>query len=77
MSEYKLLLLHKITVLCMNILVLSAVTVAMYLAAQNPEEFTVVFLKVFCGSLIPLLGLGFVAKRLLRKLMLEMVGDAA
>lgn len=65
MSEYKFFLLHKVLVLSVNLLVLGAVTLAMYLAARNPEEFTLVFLKVFGMTLVPILITGYIGKRLL------------
>ena len=49
MSEYRFFLLHKILVLSVNVLVLVALTIAMYLASLNPEEFTLEFLKAFGG----------------------------
>ena len=38
----------------------------MYMAAQNPEEFTPVFFKVFFSLLVPTLILGIVSKRFIR-----------
>lgn len=77
MSEYRFFLLHKILVLSINALVLGALTVAMYMAAQSPEEFTLVFLKVFGSLLLPIIVLGFAAKRKLRRSADSMCGDAA
>ncbi len=77
MSEYKFFLLHKILVLTINVLVLGALTVAMYLASQTPEEFTPVFLKVFGGSLLPILIAGFAGKWFLRRSVDSACGDAA
>lgn len=67
MSEYRFLLLHKILVLSVNVLVLAALTVAMYMASLDPEEFTLVFMKVFGGLLLPILAMGTLAKRRLRR----------
>ena len=67
MNEYHYFLLDRILVVSVNLLVLVALTAAMYLAAQEPEEFTLVFLKVFGGLLAPILVLGFVGKRWIRR----------
>ncbi len=67
MSEYRFFLLHKVLVLSVNLLVLVALTVAMYLAAQTPDEFTLIFLKVFSGMLLPIIILGFLGKYWLRR----------
>lgn len=77
MSEYRFFLLHKILVLSINALVLGALTVAMYVASGRPDEFTLVFLKFFGGMLLPIIVLGFVAKRRLRRSVDSMCGDAA
>jgi hypothetical protein len=77
MSEYRFFLLHKILVLSINALVLGALTVAMYVASGRPDEFTLVFLKFFGGMLLPIMILGFVAKRRLRRSVDSMCGDAA
>lgn len=79
MSDFKLLLLHKVLVVSVNLLVFAALTLAMYLAAQNPEEFTLVFLKVFGGALIPVLVFGFAGKWFLRRRMDAhgIIGDVA
>ena len=77
MSEYRFFLLHKIVVLSINALVLGALTVAMYVASGRPEEFTLVFIKYFGGMLLPIIILGFVAKRWLRRSVDSMCGDAA
>lgn len=77
MSEYRFFLLHKILVLSVNALVLAALTLAMYLAAGNPEEFTLVFIKVFGASLLPIFGLGLAGKFWLRRNASVECGDAA
>lgn len=76
MSEYRFFLFHKILVLSVNALVLAALTVAMYLASGNPEEFTLVFLKVFGGLLLPIFAVGWAGKRWLRRSVV-ICGDAA
>jgi hypothetical protein len=76
MSEYRFFLLHKILVLSVNALVLAALTLAMFLASGNPEEFTLVFLKVFGSLLLPIFALGYTGKRWLRR-SLTACGDAA
>jgi len=50
-----------------NILVLTDLCVAMYMAAQNREEFTPVFFKVFFSLLVPILVLALVSKRFIRR----------
>jgi hypothetical protein len=77
MSEYRFFLLHKIIVLSINVLVLGALTIAMYVASGRPDEFTLVFIKYFGGMLLPIIILGFVAKRWLRRSVDSMCGDAA
>lgn len=77
MSEYHYFLLDKILVLTVNLLVLAALTVAMYLAAQEPEEFTLVFLKVFGGLLAPTIVLGIAGKRWLRRSINAGCGETA
>lgn len=76
MSEYRFFLLHKILVLSVNVLVLAALCVAMYMSAAKPEEFTLVFLKVFGSLLLPIFALGYAGKRWLRR-SLTACGDAA
>ena len=66
MHSYRCFLLHKILVIVVNILVLVSLTLAMYWAAQNPEEFTLVFLKIFGSLLVPTFVVGFVGKRWLQ-----------
>ncbi|MDP2268460.1 MAG: hypothetical protein Q8K46_04750 [Deltaproteobacteria bacterium] len=75
MSEYRFFLLHKILVLSINVLVLGALTIAMYVASGRPDEFTLVFLKFFGGMLLPIMVLGFVAKRKLGRSVDPMCGD--
>lgn len=77
MSEYKFFLLHKILVLSVNALVLAALTLAMYQASGNPEEFTLVFLKAFGGLLLPILALGLAGKFWLRRCASVACGDSA
>lgn len=67
MSEYRFFLIHKILVLSINALVIAALTLAMYKASLQPEEFTLVFMKIFGGLLLPILAIGFFAKRRLRR----------
>ena len=49
-----------------NILVLVELCFAMYMAKQEPEEFTPVFFKVFFSLLVPTLILGILSKRFIR-----------
>ncbi|MDR2694803.1 MAG: hypothetical protein LBC79_00280 [Deltaproteobacteria bacterium] len=57
---------HIIRVVTVNVLVLAELSVAMYLATQNPEEFTPTFFKVFFSLLVPTLILAAVSKRFIR-----------
>jgi len=57
---------HWLLVIVMDVLVLTELCVAMYLAASSPEDFTATFMKAFFGMLIPTLVIGALAKRLLR-----------
>lgn len=77
MSEYRFFLLHKILVLSVNVLVLVALSIAMYSASGNPEEFTLVFLKVFGGLLVPIFALAWAGKRWLRRNTMPTCPDAA
>lgn len=47
---------QKILVVFLDILILSELTLAMYLSAQNPEDFTGIFLRTF----IPLAAATFI-----------------
>ena len=55
-----------IRLVIVNVLVLAELFVAMYMANENPEEFTPVFFKVFFSLLVPTLILSAVSKRFLR-----------
>lgn len=77
MSEYRFFLLHKCLVFLINILVLGALTLAMYQASLVPEEFTLVFLKVFGGALLPIFALGVAGKRYLRRNAAILSGESA
>jgi hypothetical protein len=57
---------HWILVIVMNLAVLTELCIAMYLAANDPEDFTAAFMKAFFGMLVPTLVIGFFAKRRLR-----------
>lgn len=57
---------HIIRIAVVNVLVLVELCIAMYMAAQNPEEFTPVFFKVFFSLLVPTLIVGIVSKRFIR-----------
>jgi hypothetical protein len=50
----------------MNLAVLTELCIAMYLAANDPEDFTAAFMKAFFGMLVPTLVIGVLAKRRLR-----------
>jgi len=77
MSEYKFFLLHKILVLSVNVLVLGALTISMYTASLDPEEFTLVFVKVFGGQLLPIAALGVAGKLWLRRSAPRPCGETA
>lgn len=77
MSEYRYFVLHKALVLAVNLLVLVALTISMYIAAQNPEEFTLEFLKFFGVLLIPTVVLGIWGKRRLRRQLESLPMDPA
>ncbi len=65
MSEYRFFLLHKLLVVGINVLVLAALTIAMYRASFAPDEFTAIFFKTLCTLLAPTLLLGLAGKRFL------------
>ena len=50
-----------------NVLVLAEVFIAMYFAAQNPDEITPIFFKTLFSMLVPTLVLAFVAKRIIAR----------
>jgi len=54
---------NTIRIVITNVLCLTELCVAMYLAKQNPEEFTPVFLKAFFSLLVPTLIVGIISKR--------------
>ena len=55
-----------ILVIVMNLAVLTELCIAMYLATNDPDDFTATFIKAFFGMLIPTLVVGVLAKRRLR-----------
>jgi hypothetical protein len=57
-----------VRIVTVNVLVLAELVLALYMAAQNPEEFQPVFLKVFFSLLVPTLILASIAKRLMKRL---------
>ena len=57
---------HWLLVIILDVLILAELTVAMYVAAASPDDFTAVFMKTFFGLLLPTLLLGFLAKRMMR-----------
>lgn len=58
---------HILYVTAVNVLVLAELCAAMYMATQNPDEFTPVFFKVFFSLLAPTLVLAVVGKRFVPK----------
>ena len=55
-----------ILVIVMNLAVLTELCIAMYLATNDPDDFTATFIKAFFGMLIPTLVIGIIARRRLR-----------
>ena len=55
-----------ILVIVMNLAVLTELCIAMYLATNDPDDFTATFIKALFGMLIPTLVVGVLAKRRLR-----------
>ena len=55
-----------LVVIAVDVLVLAELALAMYVAAGDPDHFTLTFLKTFFGLLIPTLIAGFLAKRMMR-----------
>ena len=53
--------------LCINLLVLTELTVAMYFAAQNPDKLTPVFFKIFFSLLVPTIIGAIVGRRLIAR----------
>lgn len=76
MSEYALFVLHKVLVLAMNLFTLGALTLAMYMASLQPDEFALVFIKFFGGLLLPLLVVGFLSLSVLRRRIRSACGSA-
>lgn len=58
---------HILFVIFVNVLVLAELCVAMYMATQQPDEFTPVFFKTFFTLLVPTLVLAVVGKRFVPK----------
>ncbi|MEG2173565.1 MAG: hypothetical protein RRY29_09960 [Desulfovibrionaceae bacterium] len=67
MSEYSFDLYSKIVSICANLLVLGAVTLAMYMASLQPETHLSVFCAWFFGLLLPILAGAWLCKRILRQ----------
>lgn len=57
---------QRLAVILMDVAMLAEVTVSVYLASKQPDEFTPVFMKVFFSMLIPTLVAGIFAIRRLR-----------
>ena len=53
-------------VVAMDVAMLAEVTLSVYLASKQPDEFTPVFMKVFFSMLIPTLAAGIFAIRRFR-----------
>lgn len=57
---------HWLLVIAMDLLVLTELCMAMYLAVSSQDDFTATFMKAFFGMLIPTLVAGGLVKRRLR-----------
>jgi hypothetical protein len=53
-------------VVCMDVAMLAEVTLSVYLASRQPDDFTPIFMKVFFSMLIPTIAAGIFAIRRLR-----------
>ena len=53
-------------VVCMDVAMLAEVTLSVYLASRQPDEFTPIFMKVFFSMLIPTIAAGIFAIRRFR-----------
>lgn len=67
MSEYTLDLYSKIISVFANVLVLSAVTLSMYMASFQPETHLSAFCAWFFSLLLPILAGAYLCKRVLRR----------
>ena len=67
MSEYTFFLFHKLLVAGVNLLVLVALSVAMYRASLYPDEFTPTFFSTLFSLILPTFAAGFAGKRFLNK----------
>lgn len=57
---------QRLAVILMDVAVLAEVTLSMYLASRNPDDYTVVFMKAFFAMCIPTVIAGICAIRRLR-----------
>jgi hypothetical protein len=55
-----------LVVIILDILILSEVALSVYLAAANPDDFTLIFMKRFFSMAIPTLVSGMIVKRFFR-----------
>lgn len=67
MSEYKFFLFHKLLVAGVNVLVLAALSAAMYRASLYPDDFNHTFFTTLFSLLLPIFVFGFAGKRFLSK----------
>jgi hypothetical protein len=54
---------QKMAVILMDVAILAEVTLSVYLASNQPDEFTPVFMKAFFSMFLPTLALGIFAIR--------------
>jgi len=54
---------QRLAVILLDVAMLAEVTLSVYMASRNPDEFTPVFMKVFFSMLIPTLIAGIYAIR--------------
>lgn len=57
---------QRLAVICLDVAMLAEVTLSVYMASKNPDQFTPVFMKAFFSMLIPTVAAGIFAIRRLR-----------
>ncbi|EHJ48359.1 hypothetical protein DFW101_2355 [Solidesulfovibrio carbinoliphilus subsp. oakridgensis] len=58
---------QRLTVIVMDVAVLAEVTVSIYMASRDPDNYTIVFMKAFFTMLLPTVIAGLVAIRRFRE----------
>lgn len=67
MSEYRCFLMHKLLIVGVNLMMIAALSIAMYRASLFPDDFTPTFFVTFFSLFLPIAVLGFMGKRILRR----------